>query len=207
MQRRDEADRVATRAVETGRAPAARPSPWSTAAWVAVPVIAGAAQVLRGAWDDALIFLVPAAVLVADAVGLLPRSRATAVRLRRLLPAAVVVAGGVLALTPRHGLLDALAVTVLGVLVLGSAWPEPPPVPRPPIRRRSAVLWACAVLALTAWELVNFVLGFGSDLATAAHPVISDLLDQVADVPAGRLLLAAAWVAAGLALLRRGGRR
>ena len=50
------------------------------------------------------------------------------------------------------------------------------------------------------------LLGLPSPAASIAHPAISDLLDPVADVPAGRVLLIAAWTLAGLGLLRRGWR-
>jgi hypothetical protein len=202
MQRRGEVTRVAA-----PRRPARPRSPWPTAAWLAVPVLAGAAQVLRGAWGDAAIFLVPTAVLAADAAGLLPARRGDAARLRRVLPLATVLVGVVLVAAPRHGALDALSIAALGVLVLASDWPDPPPLPRAPVRPRSAALWAGAAAALGLWELANFLLGYGSDRATARHPVISDLLDPVADAWVGRLLLATAWVLAGVALLRRGRRR
>ncbi len=182
--------------------------PWSTAVWLVVPVLAGLVQLLRGQATDAVIFLVPTVVVAADAAGALRVPSRSLIRVRRLLPAGTVGAGAVLALTPRHGIADGVAVTALGTAVLVAAWPDPPvrSAPESPLLHRSAVVWAGLSIAVALWELLTFLLGLPSPAATIAHPAISDLLDPVADVPAGRVLLVAAWMLAGLGLLRRGWR-
>lgn len=182
--------------------------PWSTVAWVAVPVLAGLVQLLRGEAADAVIFLVPALLLAADAAGALPKPRPSPLRARRLLAAGTVVAGLVLILTPRHGTADAAAVGLLGLAVLAAAWPDPPArlEEQPRRARRSAVLWATIAVAIAAWELLAFLLGLPSATASFRHPAISDLLDPVADTAGGRVVLVTAWALAGLALLNRGRR-
>ena len=194
-------ERQPAAAVRTGR-------PWATAVWSSAAVLAGLVQVIRGEAADAVIFLVPAFLVAADAAGALPRWTASSGRLRQLLPIATVAAGVVLALTPRHGLADGVAVAALGVAVLVAAWPDPPPKPRPaaPLLHRSGAVWAAVALGIALWELVSFLLGLPSPAASIAHPAISDLLDPVADVPAGRVLLVTAWTLAGLGLLHRGWR-
>ena len=179
--------------------------PWSDALWLAVPVLAGLVQLIRGEAFDAVVFLVPALLLAADSAGALPRPRRARTRLRRILPAAAVGAGTVLAVTPRHGLADGAAVVLLGVAVLVAAWPDPPRAASgpSPLLRRSGAVWAALAVGTALWELAAFLLGLPSAAATFAHPAISDLLDPVADTVLGRVALVAAWTLAGLALLRR----
>jgi len=182
--------------------------PWPAALWIAVPVLAGLVQLLRGEAADAVIFLVPAFLLAADAAGALPRVPPAPTASSRLLPLGTLGAGAVLALTPRHGVADGVAIILLGLTVLGAAWPDPPPRIRSADGRfgRSAALWSTLAIGVAVWELVAFLLGLPSAAATLRHPAISDLLDPVADVPLGRAALVAAWTLAGLGLLRRGGR-
>jgi hypothetical protein len=197
-------------AAEPGGGPTttATPRPWPTALWIAVPVLAGLVQLLRGEAADAGIFLVPAFLLAADAAGALPRVTAAAPALPRLLALGTLVVGAVLALTPRHGIADGVGMVLLGAAVLAAAWPDPPRRSAPVNRRfgRSAALWATLAVAVAAWELLAFLLGLPSAAATLRHPAISDVLDPVADLPLGRAALAAAWTLAGLGLLRRGRR-
>lgn len=185
---------------------AAARRPWPDALWIAVPVLAGLVQLLRGEAADAVVFLVPAFLLAADSAGALPRIGGPPRTVTALLPAGTVAAGAVLALTPRHGPADGAAVVLLGVAVLSAAWPDPAvraPAADAPFRR-SAAIWATLALAVAVWELLAFLLGLPSAAASLRHPAISDLLDPVADVPIGRAGLVAAWALAGLALLRRG---
>jgi hypothetical protein len=172
-----------------------------------VPVLAGLVQLLRGEAADAVIFLVPALLLAADAAGALPRSRQAQPRARPLLAAGTLAAGSVLVLTPRHGVADATAVVLLGVAALVTGWPDPPErMDEHPVRLRSAAAWALIALGIAAWELLAFLLGLPSAIASFRHPAISDLLDPIADTPVGRVVLVAAWVLAGLGLLNRGRR-
>jgi hypothetical protein len=73
--------------------------------------------------------------------------------------------------------------------------------------RRTAILWAAVGVATCLWELTSFVLQRVQPQQKAQHPAISDLLDPALDQLWFRALFVAGWIALGIALLARGGRR
>jgi hypothetical protein len=134
-----------------------------------------------------------------------------------------VVAGAVaacllLALTPRHGVVDGIVLVGLGIAVLVGGWPGlqgardrrgEGRAAEPPARaiRRTAILWAAVAVATCLWELTSFVLARVLPEQKAQHPAISDLLDPALDQFWFRALFVVGWMALGLALLSRGARR
>lgn len=181
--------------------------------WMAILVITGSFHLYRGAIADGVIYLAVALLLVLDAVGLLPGHRTiSSLRLPR---GAVMLASAMVALplllAPLHGIIDAFVVGAIGVAALVVAWPDPQRGPSDGRRltterplRRSAVLWSCAGLFFCVWELGAYLLGRLSAAAEYAFPPLSDLIDPLVQSAFGRVLLVAAWLAGGVALLRRG---
>lgn len=179
----------------------------ATAAWVLVLCLIGGVQFFRGAWIDGAIFSVVAAAIVVDATGLLPH----AIRERRrprvavLLPLAGLCTV-VLVLAPRHGLVAGLLVVAIGIAAVITAWPNRPASDRDqwtPATRRAGVAWSVVALAACVWELTMYLLGTFTSGGRAAFPALSDLIDPLADLPLGKVAVAAAWVAAGVFFMRR----
>src|SRR5690606_29540079 len=119
-------------------------------------VATGLFQVFRGAPVDGAFFLVVAGVLVADELGLvvlpgvgMPRGW--------VLGGAAAVLGVLLVLAPRHGLVEGLVVSAIGLSVLLLAWPDPggPTAGRMPLRR-AGILWAVVAVVACVIELVSF---------------------------------------------------
>jgi hypothetical protein len=193
--------RGASAARETGRVALvrrlARP-------WTLILVFTGLFQLYRGAPVDAMFFLVVAAVLVADEFGLvlLPR-----VGLPRawVLAAAATALGVLMVFAPRHGVIEGLIVSAIGLTVLLFAWPDPErtDAARAPLRR-AGILWSVIAVAACLIEVTSFVLGVPSEEAKLAHPSISLLLDPALDTIEGRAVFTALWLVVGIALLRRG---
>lgn len=181
--------------------------------WIAIVAITAVVQFVRAAPLDGLVFGVVGAALLLDALHLVPQVP----RLTRpaMLPTIVgaVAAGALLALTPRHGVVDGIVLAGLGAAVLPFAWsgvrsrtgaPEQRAAD-PRALRRTAIAWAVTGVATCAWELTSWVLGrvLPPD-AALQHPAISDLLDPALDQLWFRAVFVAAWVALGLALATRG---
>jgi hypothetical protein len=178
---------------------------WPTAAWVAILVLTGGFQIFRGAPVDGAVFLAMAVALILDLTGILPSPRDSEWRPSRITLISVLGAAAiVLALTPRHGIGDGIAIAVSGILVFLVAWPQHDgdDTSWTPRMRRSATLWACVGIAVCLWELTMYFLGTYVD--RYAFPALSDLLDPLLDHRTGRILFAAAWLVGGVALMRRG---
>lgn len=183
---------------------------WVVGCWIGVLLLTGVVQVVRQQWFDAAVFLVAA---VAVAFGpVVPHTRHD----RSPLPLAVLVVGAVavgvaMLLVPSHGpVMKALVITI-GVAAAALAWdgwavrtPAAPTAWTPGIRRL-AIVWTSIVVAGCVWELTQFSLGL-------AHPreswySLSELADPFVLTALGKTLFSAAWLASGVWLLRRGGRR
>jgi hypothetical protein len=174
--------------------------------WTIILVITGLFQVFRGAPVDGAFFLVVAAVLVADEFGWVALPAVGLPRMRVLAGAAAVL-GALMVLAPRHGLVEGLVVSGIGLSVLLFAWPDHggSGAAGAPLRR-AGILWSVIAVAACLIEVVSFLLGVPSEAAKLAHPSISLLLDPALDTIEGRIVFTALWLVAGIALLRRGRR-
>lgn len=182
----------------------------TTWAWTTILFLIGGFQLYRGAIPDGVVFLVLALALVLDNVGWMPRFREWPRRVSRLLVLiAVSAAAIVLAVTPRHGLPDEIALVVSGVIVLLVVWPGRPTENPAMTRRiaRTAILWAAIGIAVCLWELAMYFLGTYAAGGRGSYPALSDLLDPLVQNPIGRVIFVAAWLLGGVALTRRGRRQ
>jgi hypothetical protein len=181
------------------------------AAWITILILTGSFQFYRGAVPDGIVFVAMGVALVVGETGILSRLDGRALRPRRIIVAiALAIDAIVLVVTPRHGYADGIVIAATGVLVFLVAWPNQPvnermPEPWSPRLTRAAIAWAILGLAFCIWELAMYFLGYGQDGRTA-FPALSDILDPVLNNPIGRFLGAAAWLAGGIALTRRGRR-
>lgn len=175
--------------------------------WTVILVLTGLFQLYRGAPVDAAFFLVVAAVLIADEFGLVALPRVGIPRLWVLAVTAAVL-GALLVLTPRHGLVEGLVVSAIGLTVLLLAWPGRggSGSTRAPLRT-AAILWSVVAVAACLIEVTSFLLGVPSEEAKLEHPSVSLLLDPALDTIEGRAVFTALWLVIGVALLRRGRQR
>jgi hypothetical protein len=178
------------------------------AAWIAILLLTGAFQFYRLAFADAIVFCALALALVLGETGILNRLDGRMIRPRRILVAAVVaVDAGVLMLTARHGYADGIVLAVSGVLVFVVAWPNDASDgglgPWTPRLTRTALAWTILGIAFCLWELATYFLGYGA-VGRTQYPALSDILDPLLNNPVGRVVGVAAWLAGGLALMRRG---
>ena len=191
--------------------------------WTLILVITGLFQLLRGAPVDAAFFLVIAALLMADAAGLLWFA-GTGLPRRGLIVVTAILLGLLLVLVPRHGAAAGIVVGAAGIGLLALAWsPSPPPqspasraarvvAARPVSARpggisRSAIAWIAIAIVGCLWEVATFLLGLPSPAAKVAHPSISILLDPVLDSSGGQIGFLAVWLIVLVWLLRRTGAR
>jgi hypothetical protein len=180
-----------------------------SAAWIAILVLTGAFQVYRQAFADAAVFILLAAVLVVGETGILSRLDSRTIRLRRIVIAiALAIDAIVLIFTPRHGYADGIVLAVTGALVFIVAWPnerttDQAKQPWSPRLTRAALAWTIVGVAFCIWELAMYFLGYGAEGRTD-FPALSDILDPILDNPVGRVIGVAAWLAGGVALMRRG---
>jgi hypothetical protein len=206
------------------RADAARPTAGKTVTlrrlaqpWTLILVVTGVFQFFRGAPVDGAFFLGVAILLLADAVGWLPQAGLRQPRVAWLLGAAVPLAI-VLVLAPRHGVVEGIVVSGIGVSTLLLGWgplakpaSEPPvgtePASMSPAIRRAAILWSVIAVACCLWEVASFLLGLPSAEAAVRHPSISELFDPVLDTIQGRIAFTVVWLLVGVALLRGNRRR
>lgn len=181
------------------------------AAWITILILTGSFQFYRGAVADGVVFLAMGLALIVGETGILSRLDGKALRPRRLVVAIVLAIDAiVVVLTPRHGYADGIVIAASGALVFLVAWPNEPETDQAketwsPRLTRAAVAWAILGIAFCFWELAMYFLGYGQDGRTA-FPALSDILDPVLNNPIGRFLGAAAWLAGGIALTRRGRR-
>jgi hypothetical protein len=186
-----------------------------TLPWIAIVAITSAVQFVREAPFDGVVFGVVGIALLIDALHLVPQVG----RLSRpaLLPTLIgaLAVGALLALTPRHGVVDGIVLAGLGVVVLPLAWTgvrsrtgqRERRAADPRAIRRTAVAWAVTGVATCLWELTSWILGRVLPAQAALqHPAISDILDPALDQLWFRALFVAAWIALGLALVTRGRR-
>lgn len=172
--------------------------------WTFILVVTGLFQVFRGAPVDGAFFLLIAALLVADAFGFvtLPNSRMPR---RSVMFGTAAVVGMLMVIAPRHGFVEGLIVSAVGLSVLVFAWPNPNPTSTAvsPLRC-AAIVWSILGVAIAVWELTSFFFGLPSPEAAFRHPSISLLLDPVLNTIEGRIGFTALWLICGIALLRRG---
>jgi hypothetical protein len=174
--------------------------------WICIIAIIAVVQVVRDAPVDAAVFGLVAVALAIDAAGVVP----SRFRLRPPLWLAIAVpvaAGVALVLAPRHGVLAGVVVGAIGIGAVALAWSDPPPVSRQPDRRRvvrASIAWAAVAIATCLWELTSFLVGRPTETTKLDHPALSDLIDPALDGMAGYVVFIVLWLAAGVALLRRG---
>lgn len=164
----------------------------------------GIVQVIRQQWFDAAIYGLVVAVVVADAMGLLPdRARSRSRPLRSMLIAAVAC-GLVLSIAPRHSAVMMAAMVIIGASAATAAWPGT----REPARHwpqgivRLARAWALCVIAGCVWELGEFIATRIAPHQTADS--MSDIANPALSTAVGQIAFAIVWLAAGVWLLRRG---
>lgn len=160
-------------------------------------------QLWRGAWVDGTLFAALVGMLVIDR---LTEGRIVLIRRAAEAPAWVIVStaaviGVVLVASPRHGDVNAIAITAIGVLALVLAWS---PIRRRPPRpahayRRSAVTWSILGVVFCLWEAIAYIASVsgGGD----EFPTVSVLLDPLLEWPLGRALFTIIWLIGGLSLL------
>lgn len=175
--------------------------------WTIILIATGLFQVFRGAPVDGAFFLVVAAVLLVDEFWSVALPRVVIPR-RWMFAVAAVILGTLMVLAPRHGIVEGIIVSAIGLSVLLLAWPDHGGSGslRVPLRR-AGILWSIIAVVVCVIELTSFLLGIPSETARFAHPSISLLLDPALDTMEGRTVFTALWLVTGIALLRRGTRR
>jgi hypothetical protein len=180
-----------------------------SAAWIAILVLTGAFQLYRQAFADSAVFIALAAALVVGETGILSRLDGRAIRRRRIaITIAAAIDAIVLVFTPRHGYADGIVLAISGVLVFVVAWPngsasDQTKQPWSLRLTRAALAWTILGIAFCIWELAMYFLGYGAEGRTD-FPALSDILDPILNNPIGRVIGVAAWLAGGVALMRRG---
>lgn len=177
--------------------------------WTIVVFVTALFHFLRGAPIDGTFFLAVTLLLVADGLGWV-RMRVPEVTLPRLttLTGVAVVLGTLLVLAPRHGLVEGLIVSAIGVCVLVVAWESGGARAEWSRSLRNAlVLFTAAGVVGCLIEVTSFLLGIPSPEAMFEHPSISLLLDPFVDTLPGRIVFTGLWLVAGIWFLRRGRRR
>ena len=189
---------------------------WPIWCWLFVLIAIGIVQIVRMQWFDTAVFFTAAAGAGLAAT----QARAPAVQAARasgqplsllVLSSVAAILGAVLCFVPRHGVVMQVATVAIGVavawLALGGR-----AVSRPdrqtgfgPGIRRLTLAWAVVVVIGCVWELVQFILGLVQP--DAAWFSLSDLLNPLAGTVPGKIVIVVAWLAGGVWLLRRGGRR
>ncbi|SEC50545.1 hypothetical protein SAMN04489806_3081 [Paramicrobacterium humi] len=191
---------------------ASRDLPWLTAL-----VLVGVFQIIRGTWDDVLIFAIALACALWQAVHRDPPDRRISgvPPLNGLVTAAIVV-GVLLVLLPRHSIAAGVVIVIIGaagltVALLGG-WPAEPTSstlasrePRPALRT-AMVAWGCIVLVAGLWEATAYLTWKWGLLADGVMPSISDVVDPLLDTVVGKIVFVGVWITTGVAVLRRGPR-
>lgn len=178
--------------------------------WFALCLVMAGLQFVRGAYLEAVIFTVLPVVLILGAA----RPDRTPGPDRRLpstpILAVIAVAVGLpLALAPRYSSILAVIIAAAGLAAVIMAWPQSrsPRIPAPgPALDRGRIAWAAICILACVFEVGAYLLSRTGTGAQLAFPAVSDLVGPLLDTDPGRLAFAAAWVAGGIALLRRGWR-
>lgn len=163
--------------------------------WTVVVFITALFHFFRGAPIDGLFFLAITVLLIADALGWV-RIRLPAMRLPRLTT--------LIGLAPRHGLVEGLIVSAIGVSVLAVAWESGGErAEKSRALRKALVLFTAVGVFGCLIEVSSYLLGLASPEAMFEHPSVSLLLDPFVDTPVGRIIFTGLWLAAGIWFLRR----
>ncbi|MGQ7312664.1 hypothetical protein ACUOFU_13235 [Microbacterium arabinogalactanolyticum] len=178
---------------------------WPMVCWLVILVLIGVAQLVRGEWFDAAVFLVAIALVCCSV--LLPAQGADRPRPDLVVFAATALAAAV-TLLPRHSTGMIVAVLITGVAALVASWPGASSARRAwtPGLRRLAVAWAVIMVAGCLWELAQFIVG--RIAPTQPSFALSDLVDPLLDTELGKAVFAGAWLSCGAFLVlreRRGG--
>lgn len=182
--------------------------PWTAGAilWTVVLGIMSGFQLWRGAWVDGTLFTLLTILLIVDT--------ATHRRIRfvkrpivapRWVTLTVVVAIGiVLIVAPRHGLIDLVAMIIIGITAILLAWSPASVRPERPRRAyvTSSIIWSILGVALCLWEALMFVLSTFLPGGTEVYPTVSVLLDPFLDWWPGKIIFIGLWLFVGLTLLR-----
>jgi hypothetical protein len=177
--------------------------------WTLVVFVTAAFHFFRGAPIDGAFFLSVAFLLIADALGWI-RFRVPAARIPALstLLGVAVVLGILLVLAPRHGTVEGLIVSAIGVWVLVTAWNANGTRAADSVAlRRSIILFTAVGIIGCLIEVSSYLLGLPSQQAMFEHPSVSLLLDPWVDTIEGRIVFTGLWLLAGVWFLRRGERR
>ncbi|MBB5633659.1 hypothetical protein BKA04_001882 [Cryobacterium mesophilum] len=173
--------------------------------WTLVVIVTALFHFFRGAPVDGALFLIIAILLLADGMGWV-RLRVPDVRLPSLatLAGCAVVLGTLLVLAPRHGVVEGLIVSAIGVFVLVVSWDAAggPSEHTRPLRNAIILFTAVGVIGCLI-EVTSYLLGLRSPEAMFEHPSISLLLDPYVDTLAGRIVFTGLWLLAGIWFLRR----
>jgi len=181
---------------------------WSAGSilWVIVLCIFSAFQLWRGAWVDGILFTALTLLLIVDTStgGRIRLVKKPIVAPRWLTLTVVLAIGLILVIAPRHGLIDLIAMILIGVTALLLAWAPAPTRPEHPKKayRASAIIWSVLGVALCLWEALMFVLSTYLPGGTEVYPTISVLLDPFLQWSVGKVIFIGLWLFVGLALLR-----
>lgn len=160
----------------------------------------------RGAPIDGIFFLAVAGILIFGELGWLSLGRITVPKTSVLLVGACIL-GVLMVLAPRHGIIEGIIVSAIGLTVLLLSWQNHQSRSSEARAIKSAkILWAVVALMVCVIEVTSFLMGLPSADAMFAHPSISLLLDPMLDTPEGRIVFTALWLAIGIGLLKRGQR-
>jgi hypothetical protein len=105
-------------------------------------------------------------------------------------------------LTPAAALAVFIPCGVALVLALSRRVPPERQTLRGPLSR-TALAWGCLVALTAIWDLVAWLQQPAYNVASAAHPTISLLLDPLTGAPVPRFVLWCLWLFAGYRLVRR----
>ena len=177
-----------------------------TVLWIVVLAIMSGFQLWRGAWVDGVLFTALTLLLILDTIlgGRLRITRRMLVAPRWVTLTLVIAIGIVLVIAPRHGVVDLVAMVLIGVTALVLAWSPAAVRPEHPARayRASAIVWSALGVGLCLWEALMFVLSTYLPGGTDVYPTISVLLDPFLEWPVGKVIFIGLWLAVGLVLLR-----
>ncbi|MBX3087653.1 MAG: hypothetical protein KF742_04140 [Cryobacterium sp.] len=177
-----------------------------TRPWTLMLLFTGGFQVGRGAPIDGVFFLAIAALLIVDEFRPITLPMLALPRNAILVGIAAVLAIAMI-LAPRHGIVEGVIVSGIGLTVLLIAWPNHESASSSGLSiRRAGILWSVIALTACIIEVVSFLIGVPSDAARYAHPSVSLLLDPALDTIEGRVVFTVLWLVVGIALIRRGKR-